>query len=197
MTIADLVRTYLKNKPYTIEAIQSGIVNASSLARHVQKELGIRNYQAVKAAIRRYSQELEQKNNTIEIRAMPVLKGNKITLLDGVHVIISDKRLELENDAEVKIDSYYVYLTRKDMSRDIAKRQGSHIIKINENCSAIIVYSQERIEKVSGVVAFLASVLAAEDINVVELISCYTETIFVVNKDDALRTYQLLSELAH
>ncbi len=195
--IADMVRTHLKSKPYTIEALQNGIVNSSSLARQVQRELGLRNHQAVKAAIRRYGLELKKRNTDIEMRALPVLSGNKITLLDGIHVVIADKKLDLENDAEVKVESLYVYLTRKNFARNLGRQQQSHIVKVNEKCSAIIVYSEERIERTSGVVAFITAVLAEQNINLIEFLSCYTETIIVVNREDALRAYQILSEIVN
>ena len=52
-----------------------------------------------------------------------------------------------------------------------------------------------RRESTSGVVAFITSLLAEYNINVVELLSCYTETILVVNKSDALVSYKLLSDM--
>ncbi len=193
MTISNVVRTYLKNKPYTMEALENGIVNFSALARLMQKELGIKNYQAVKAAIRRYASHLESVRGSIETRALEVLKENRLALLDGVHVIVSRKELDVDNDAKVKTDQYYIYLTRKDVVKRMGKKDRSELVKVRDNCSAILIYSEENLEGTSGVMAFVASLLAEQNINMIELISCYTETILVVSKDDALRSYELLS----
>jgi hypothetical protein len=193
MTISNTVRIYLKNKPYTMEALENGIVNFSALARLMQKELGIRNYQAIKAAIRRYASHLESVKVGIEARALEVLKENRLALLDGVHVIVSRKELEIENDAKVKTDQYYIYLTRKDVVKKMGKKDREALVKVRDNCSAILIYSEEDVEGTSGVMAFVASLLAEQSINVIELISCYTETILVVSKGDALRSYELLS----
>lgn len=195
MTISDVVRMYLRSKPYTLEALGSGIVNYSALARVIQKSLRIKNYHAVKAAVVRYAEHLDCVMGSIEKAAMPVLKQNKLSLLDGINVIIADKKLEIENDAEVKIDSYYVYLTGKVAASTIPKKEKDHIIKLHEDCAAIMLYSAEKLENIPGVMAFLTSLLAEQNINIIELISVYTETIFVVNKEDALRSYQMLSEL--
>ncbi|TRO49759.1 aspartate kinase, partial [Candidatus Bathyarchaeota archaeon] len=43
MTIAQNVRSYLRNKPYLLEALEKGIVNLSELSRQIQKELEIEN----------------------------------------------------------------------------------------------------------------------------------------------------------
>ncbi|MEM3838979.1 MAG: ACT domain-containing protein [Candidatus Micrarchaeaceae archaeon] len=193
MSVSDTVRVYLKNKPYTLEALESGIVNFSALARLIQKELGIRNYQAIKAAIRRYSEHIKSVKGNIEANALRVLKENRIALLDGVHVIVADRELEIENDAKVKTDQYYVYLTRKYSPGEIGKKSKGSIIKVNSNCATLTIYSGENLESGPGVIAFLTSLLAEQNINVIELISCYTETIIVVNREDALRSYELLS----
>ncbi len=193
MSISNTVRIYLKNKPYTQEALENGIVNYSALARLMQKQLGIRSYQAVKAAIRRYAEQMESVKGSIESRALGVLRENRIALLDGVHVVISRDELEIDNDAKVKTDGYYVYLTRKDVVRALPKKARESLVRVRDNCAALTVYSEERLEGTSGVIAFLASVFAEQDINVIELISCYTETILVVSGEDALRSYELLS----
>ncbi len=195
MSISDTVRTYLKSKPYTLEALENGIVNYSSLARLIHDELRIKNYQAIKAAIRRYAQHIAKVKGGIETRALNILKENRMALLDGVHVIISLEDLNIENDAKVKIDQYYVYLTRKDVIKSLPKKTRENLVKVRDNCSAVIIYSEENIEGASGVIAFIASLLAEQNINVIEFISCYTQTILVVNRSDALRSYELLSRI--
>lgn len=195
MTISNVVRMYLKSKPYTLEALDSGIVNYSALSRLMQKQLGIKNYQAVKAAIRRYAEDREVLREGIEMRALGILRENRMALLDGVRVIISTGDLEIESDAKVKMDDYYIYLTRKDVLKSLDKKARKSLVKVRDSCSAIIIYSEEGIEGASGVIAFLASLLAEQNINVVEFISCYTETIVVVSKEDSLRSYSLLAEV--
>ena len=186
---------YLKHKPYILEALDNGIVNTSALARVLQLRMRLKNYQAVKASIRRFAETRGKVKQGIEERALSVLKDNRITLLDGISVIISSRKLEIENDAQVKIDSYHVYLTRKAVLARSKVRIRESIVKVHEGCSAIIIYSDTKLEGVSGVIAFLTSILAEQGINIVELISCYTETIVVVNREDALRSYQIISEL--
>ena len=93
------------------------------------------------------------------------------------------------------MDDYYIYLTRKDVLRSLDKKARKSLVKVRDSCSAIIIYSEEGIEGASGVIAFLASLLAEQNINVVEFISCYTETIVVVSKEDSLRSYSLLAEV--
>ena len=61
MTIAQNVRSHLRNKPYLLEALEKGIVNLSELSRQIQEELKTENTSAVKAALRRFAEELQRK----------------------------------------------------------------------------------------------------------------------------------------
>lgn len=193
MSIANLVRVYLKNKPYMLEAMDSGIVNLSALSRIIQKDLKLRDYHAVKAAVRRYSQHLEKVKQTIEQRALSVLKGNKITILDGISVLVVDKEIEIRNRAKIKIDDYYIYL----IDSNVLKRAKikANVIEKYENCSAINIHSEENVESVSGVMAYVTSLFAEYNINIIELISCYTENTLVIKREDTLKGYELLSEI--
>jgi aspartokinase len=191
--ISEEVRLYLKNRPYMLAAIESGIVNYSALARLVKRGIGARSYGAVKASVIRYAVERNAVRENIETRALSVIKENRIMLLDRISVIISNKRIRIENDAEVKIDFYYVYLAKSGAVGSLTKEERYSIVERHDNCSAIVIYSGGNIESTSGVVAFITSLLAEYGINIVELLSCYTETIIVVNRADAVASYELLS----
>jgi hypothetical protein len=193
MSTANLVRVYLKNKPYMIEALENGIVNLSALSRHIQKDLKLSDYYAVKAAVRRYYHDLKKARQSIEKRALSVLKGNKITILDGISVLVLNEDIEIKNSAKIKIGDYYVYLVDSNLLKKT--RIKTEPIKKYENCSALVIHSEENVESVSGVMAFVTSLFAQYNINIIELISCYTENVFVIRRDDTLKAYELLSDI--
>ncbi len=193
MAIANVVRMYLKNKPYILEAMESGIVNLSALSRIIGKSLSIKNYAAIKAALRRYSMELRRAEFGIEAKALSVLKGNSITLIDGVSLIVMDKEIVAQNLAKVKMGDYFVYLFSPEQAR--ALKEHRQIVKKHENCSAIIIRSGESVESVPGVMAFVTSLFAEYNINVIGMISCYTDNIFVIDRLDSMRAYEIASEV--
>ncbi len=191
MSISDLVRIYLKNKPYTLEALESNIVNFSALARVIQRSIRVNNYHAIKAALRRYSQELREKNMGIEKHAIAMLNESTITIQSGISVIISPDDVDVDKSSKIKLRDYYVYLIyNNDEFRKIKK--AADITVVHENCSAIIIHSGEKLEALPGFVAFITSLLAEQNINIIEFISCYTETLLVVSKSDALKSHELL-----
>ncbi len=191
MSISDLVRVYLKNKPYTMEALENGIVNFSALARIVQRSLRINNYHAIKAALRRYAAELKERNMGIERHAMQLLNDSTVNIQSGISVIISPDDVDVQKSSKIKLRDYYVYLIyNNDEFKKIKK--AADITVVHENCSAIVIHSGEKLEALPGFVAFIASLLAEQNINIIEFISCYTETLLVVSRSDALKSHELL-----
>ena len=190
MTVAQNVRNHLRNKPYLLEALEKGIVNLSELSRQIQKDLKINDTSAIKAALRRYSEELQKHKQKREEKVLQLLKRSGIAVYDRKSVIITAKELSSKTGMKVDLLDKFVYL----LDRSDLPERVSALIK-HENCTMIVVHSPEELEATPGVVAFLATLLAEQNVNIVEFISCWTETIMVVDKKDSLKAYEVLSNL--
>ena len=189
-TTAQNVRNYLRNKPYMLEALEKGIVNLSELSRQIQLELKAGNSVATKAALRRFAEELQKHKQKREEKVLQILKRSGIAVYDRKAVMITGKELPSKTGMKVDLLDKFVYLLdRSEMPERI-----STLVK-HENCTMIVVHSPEELEATPGVVAFLATLLAEQNVNIVEFISCWTETIMVVEKKDSLKTYEVLSNL--
>ena len=97
MTIANDVRSYLRNKPYLLEALEKGIVNLSELSRQIQGELKTSNTSAVKAALRRFAEDLQRHKQKREEKVLHVLKRSGIAVYDRKSVMITNKEIEVLN----------------------------------------------------------------------------------------------------
>jgi aspartokinase len=190
MTIAQNVRSHLQNKPYLLEALEKGIVNLSELARQIQEELKIGNTSAVKAALRRFSEELQKHKQKREEKVLQVLKRSAMAVYDRKAVTITTKELNTKTGMKVDLLDKYIYLLDR---ADMPKRFNA-LVK-HDNCTMIVMHSPEELEATPGVVAFLTTLLAEQNVNIVEFISCWTETIIVVEKKDSLKAYEVLSNL--
>ncbi|MGB9842168.1 MAG: DUF7523 family protein [Candidatus Bathyarchaeales archaeon] len=190
MPIAKTVRSHLQNKPYLLEALEKGIVNLSELARQIQKELKIENTSAIKAALRRFAEDLQRHKQKREEKVLQVLKRSGIAVYDRKAVMITSKELNTKNGMKVDLLGKFVYLLdRSDMPERV-----SALVK-HDNCTMIVIHSPEELEATPGVVAFLTTLLAEQNVNIIEFISCWTETIIVVEKKDSLKAYEVLSNL--
>ena len=78
MTIAQNVRNHLRNKPYLLEALEKGIVNLSELSRQIQEELKTDNTSAVKAALRRFGEELQRHKQKREEKVLSLCSDENI-----------------------------------------------------------------------------------------------------------------------
>ncbi len=190
MTIAQEVRTYLRNKPYLLEALEKGIVNLSELSRQIQTELKMSNTTATKAALRRFTEELQRHKQKREEKVLELLKRSSIAVYDRKSVIITAKEMAFKDGLKVDLPDRYVYLLdRADLPERI-----STLVK-HDNCTMLVVNSPEELEATVGVVSFLTTLLAEASVNIVEFISCWTQTIIVVEKKDSLKTYEALTNL--
>ncbi len=190
MTIAQNVRNHLRNKPYLLEALEKGIVNLSELSRQIQKELKIENMSAVKAALRRFSEELQKHKQKREEKVLQVLKRSAMAVYDRKAVVITTKEIDKKTGMKVDLLGKVVYLLdRSDMPERVTA-----LVK-HDNCTMIVMHSPEELEATPGVVAFLTTLLSEQNVNIIEFISCWTETIIVVEKKDSLKAYEVLSNL--
>jgi aspartokinase len=190
MTIAQNVRSHLRNKPYLLEALEKGIVNLSELSRQIQKELKIDNTSAVKAALRRFSEELQRRKQKREEKVLQLLKRSGIAVYDRKSVMITNREMEAKNGMKVDLLGKFVYL----LDRSDVPERISALVK-HDNCTMAVIHSPEDLEATPGVVAFLTTLLAEQNINIIEFISCWTETIIVVEKKDSLKAYEVLSNM--
>ncbi|MCW3998354.1 MAG: ACT domain-containing protein [Candidatus Bathyarchaeota archaeon] len=190
MTIAKKVRKHLRNKPYLLEALEKGIVNLSELSRQIQEELRIENTSAVKAALRRFAEELQKHKQKREEKVLEILKKSVLVVYDRKSVIITNKEINIENGMKVDLPDKFVFLLdRKDLPERI-----NALVK-HDNCTMIVMHSPEELEATPGVIAFLTTLLSEQNVNVIEFISCWTETIIVVEKKDSFKAYEVLSNV--
>lgn len=193
--ISELVWLYVKGRPSLREGLKYGIINHSALARMVSAELALpeAKFDAVKAALIRISARLAEKEGEGEERTLAVLKGSSISIQTKIAAIVSRKELGIKAISHAKSGEYNTYLVEERALGKAGKGKGATLV--TKNLNLITIKSGEEIEETPGVVAFILNALAHEGINVVEFISCYTDTILAVKESDTARAYELLSSM--
>jgi aspartokinase len=193
MSIANDVRIYLRNKPYMLAALERDIANLSKMSKIIQKDLDIESNYAVKAALVRYSQEVRKTKERMEEKILKIFKNCNVSVWDNTSLIISDKPLNIKNRAKVKIEPYHIYIVDKRLLENFGEKD--NILQRFNDCTVIHLSSPKEIQKTPGYLATILSILAEQNINVIEFFSCYAETVIVVERFDALRTYDILYKL--
>jgi aspartokinase len=72
---------------------------------------------------------------------------------------------------------------------------GGEVLDEGEECAAITVHSPRDIMNTPGCVSAFYDQLSRKDVNVEDTVSCYTDTIMVVDMKDASRAFEALTEL--
>ena len=205
-SVAKEVFEKLDRDPYAKQAIKLGIANYSSIARRLKIKGA--TFHAVKAAVRRYAEQMKYFRYEEELKQ--IFSKTKITLRSNIAVLflvsydplvilqkipkdIGDMReafsfISSPNGITIILDQNRLRIMKKKLKR--------YLIAELENMYEIILTSPfEKIDKTPGFVAFITELLAREGINIREYYSCYTDTVLVLDKKDAIRAYELLDRV--
>jgi len=194
--ISELVWLYVKKRPFLKEILREKIVNYSALARKISVEaLGsVKKQNAVKMALVRLSERLREKEESLEEKILRTLKGSSVSILSKVAVVISARELEgIRYLSYVESKGIVTYILEENEFEKIGKSKS--ILRTEPNLNLISVHSPPAMEDTPGVLAHMLDALAGEGINIVEFVSCYTDTLLVVKQADTVRAYELLSLL--
>ena len=187
-SVAQLVRETIQMRPSLMDALKMKIVNYSALARMLQAEIGEGSLEAVKAAIIRVGEEVEAERGLQEERVRSILRESVVRLQDKIAVIISPQELDIPYIVTAYLTDSYVYIV--DQTRLKAKLP--EFVQVTSNLVALILISPPRVEKTPGFVAFITGLLSSREINIVEFISCSTNTVIVLDSKDALNAFSML-----
>lgn len=208
-SIAERTRTYIDSRPSIKDCVAKGLINYSSLARMIMKDLGVNSEEAVMIACRRYANKLNTtgdhetsilkilKDSRLEMRTKTciVTAKNDWTVLHKMDNLFKDLWNENSIMQCVQSASAVTIIADSMLKERIVDTVGRfNIIKIRENLVEIAVKSPEKIVDTSGVIAYLITNLSEAGINIEETVSCHTDTIFIVGEHDMINAYTVLSK---
>jgi len=189
-SVAQQVRETIQMHPSLLDALKMQIVNFSALARMLQKEIGEGSLEAVKAAIIRISEEIKDDKNLQEDKVLKIMRESVVRLQDKIATITSHTELDIPYLVTAYLTDRYVYVVDQTQ----LKKKLPDDVQIVGNLVALILLSPEMVEDTPGFVAFLTSQLASREINIVEFISCSTNTVILLDQSDALSAFSLLQK---
>ncbi|MDR1405263.1 MAG: ACT domain-containing protein [Candidatus Methanoplasma sp.] len=208
-SLAERTRTYIDAHPSVKDCVAKGLINYSSLARMIMKDMDVDNEEAVMIACRRYAGKLNTTSDH-ELSILRILKDSRLEMRTKTCIVTAKndwtvlhkmdnlfKDLWNENSIMQCVQSASaVTIIADSMLRErIVDTVGRfNIIKIRENLVEIAVKSPEKIVDTSGVIAYLITNLSDAGINLEETVSCHTDTIFIVGERDMINAYSVLTK---
>ena len=208
-TTAELTEKYLSEHPSIKDCLREGIINYSKLSRKIAKELNIEkktSLEAILIAARRYSEKLKTEK-VREEKIIELLKESELEIKNKIVVTIIKKGFEPETmiDIEKKIKKQddviysiegtktYTLITSEKYLIDIEREFANKIIKISKEQAMIIMKNPIGIEETTGFTAYLYSRFGEYGVNILETMSCWTDTIFVVSESDIATVMKFLN----
>jgi len=187
-SIAEQVIRYIERKPYILEALEQNIVNYSALARKISKELTLKNTETIKAALIRKSKKYQKIKRKKQQKAISILREANFSLKNKIACLHHSTILNIKPIAYSKTPSGYMYF----LDENIAKK--NNFANIDYGYAILHIKSSKEIENIPGVIAFILSALAYEDINVSHVMSCREDTFIVIKEYDASLAFSVLSK---
>ncbi|RMF05610.1 hypothetical protein D6764_04235 [Candidatus Woesearchaeota archaeon] len=202
-SISKLTEEYIASHQSVKNCLLKGMINYSALARVIAKELGIEkkaSKDAVLVAARRYYWK-SKKSSGSEDAVRKLLSEGEMEIKNKVIVAILDtavykeKLRELQKKVEKKADLFHTIEGSKTITvittqkykgalKEVFRR---NIIKIREGLIEIVLKSPPEIESTPGVVSYILHLFSENNVNIYELMSCWTDTILVVSEEDLPR----------
>jgi len=214
LSVAEASRQIINTKPSVMDCLKQGVVNFSALAESIKDQVAALcgrksvNVDSIKMALMRYAEELRRKRQTLEQQVSKILERSILELKNDVAVLtISHSLFPIYIDKIVKLveSSRFLQVTQstsvftvvtdlKTKSKILELLDKKNILEILEDQSAIIIISPPQIIEVPGVISYITDLLAENNINITQIISCYTDTILIVKRNEALRAYKTLED---
>src|SRR5437667_10711637 len=124
-----------------------------------------------------------------------------ITVVEGVDVLqrLGDVVEELLDENRVcrliQVSQGTVIIVDDDsVSRVTKKLRPRQVVAVRRHLVELAVTSPESIEDTPGLLAFLSAAVASHGIHIVHAMSCYTDTIFLLERKDMTGAIEILSQ---
>lgn len=192
--ISRRVAEYLSSNPCAMDSLQSGIVNYSSLARYLMKQLKTQNFTAVLAAIKRFpernpSLESAYKSALVESRIEAFYSLTNLTVRNSAENFVKVSRIYGDiygSGGKIRVvqgSQGIVLVIDKKNTPEVKRRfPTEEVLSFRENLAELVVISPLIIEELRGYVAYISTILAINGINVYQVASFYNDVTFIMDE---------------
>ncbi|HII15824.1 MAG TPA: hypothetical protein HA362_05945 [Nanoarchaeota archaeon] len=204
---------YLDNQLTIKKNLLEGIINVRALAKKIISELKLTgSLNAVISSIRRYSGEIEGKENIIEkYNALKEAKLSTKTKLASVLLKKNETTRKKLAELYTSIDfqsgdilrifevSKYIKIIIDESTLEAVKGIFSQkeIVSIEKRIGELSIAYTRDVTRVPGVFALLSNEMAANNISIIDSMICHNEHIIIVEEKEIQRAFNVIFGLLH
>lgn len=215
MSIQEAVDDILKSRPYLEESLADGLINISSLARHLLKDVEAKtlrtvNKGAIVMAIQRHQ---PGKLNSVMIKTGNLLQGlSNIIVRSNISVYtfenshtLSNRLAALSSNFSKRKGLFYTFsqgvfettiILNQDANSEIQTvMQSEREISSTKNLACITLYLPDENTEIAGYYYFILKVIAWEGINITEILSTTNEFSIILDEADVDRAFSTLKNI--
>ena len=208
INITKLTENYILEHPSIKDCLANGLINYSALSRKIAFESKLdlkKNFDAILIACRRLKRKLKQ-DEIFENKVLKILRSSKIEIKNKIAGVVLEKDIffghlvELEKEIKKQKETVKVIegvsgitvIISEEFLNLITQYFKNKIILVNKNLAEITIKSPREIEVTPGTYAYMCSLLGEHNINIVETLSCWTDSIFLIKEEDVGKVMGLL-----
>ncbi|MFH1409559.1 MAG: hypothetical protein ABIH34_06625 [Nanoarchaeota archaeon] len=213
-TVSHIVKKYVADKPFLHEAMSRGIVSYGNLAEdihaEVEKEMGKKvMHGAVVMALRRHAEEIvsSQKKSSFNFSSEIVMKTQvcAVAFQKTTSLLKSLEKLTTSIDIARGDILYAIYgseevsIVTNEKHLGMLKKMLDHEEMINEerNLVSLSLRFNEKFLHTPNVIFRVLRELAWENVNIIEIVSTFTELTLILNHAHAMKAYESLQRLVN
>ncbi len=210
-SIAEASRQVINRHPSLLDALKLKVLNYAALANLIKKEVEeiigreVKS-EAIKMALLRYSDELSKHQETLEEEISSIIAKTVLELKNDVAVVtvrpyvLINRFGKIANELSTArffqitqgTDTFTIVIDEHLLNKLIDVVGKENIIMTIRNQSALVLVSPKEIINTPGVIAYITSILAQNGVNITQIMSCYTDTIIIIDRKMALKAYSIL-----
>jgi len=207
MSIQKQVEAYISERPSMRDAFRQSVVNYSKLARKIISEVKLKqsDFDAVLVSCRRFAYSIRKEQGS-QRQIRELLKETKLEIKDRIAVFIVQRGVfhedTLEFEKAVRQNQSFsniiegvkamTIITEEENASLVKKYFKRYLLKEKHDLVEIILKSPPSLEDTPGVMAYLYSLFGQFGINIVETMSCWTDTIFIIRREDLEKALRVL-----
>ena len=156
-------------------------------------------------AARRLHKKLDGEN-VYEKKIIDLLTESEMNIKNKINVFVLSKGIDMNKIDEIQKNirresgvfsclegsDNYTLIIQEKYSGLIKNRFDANIIRHNKELVLINFKSPKEIEEITGVISYLADLFAENGVNIVELFSCWTDTIFIIEAKNINKSIDFL-----
>ncbi len=212
VTVSHVVENIILNRPFLHEALIRGVINNAALAEElkpqVEKEMRKKvKFSAVNMAIRR----LSEKHKKRVVNRTRFDRNTSITVQSDLVEIIVYKTLDMDKYVKELYDTIdfknggfltitqglheFMIITNKTYEKHVTGLFEKNLKKIIRDLSTVSVNLPDEAMDTIGLFYIATKALAWENINLIDIVSTFTEMTFILREEDTARAYDCLKKM--